>query len=64
MTQIIIENDGIDKNGFNTIPVRYTYNVPMKIAKNIKNNLDIMYSLSQEEPLLNFYMKEEVLSNE
>ena len=64
MTRIIIENDGIDKNNFNTIPIKYIYNVPIEIAKNIKNNLDIMYSLSQEEPLLDFYIKKEVLSNE
>ena len=42
MAKIIIEN-----NDNNSIPVRYTYdNIPIEIVRNIKNNLDIMNSLS------------------
>lgn len=57
MAKIIIEN-----NDNNSIPVRYTYdNIPIEIVKNIKNNLDIMNSLSMSKI---FKINMEDLSNE
>ena len=57
MAKIIIEN-----NDNNSIPVRYTYdNIPIEIVRNIKNNLDIMNSLSISKI---FEINMEDLSNE